>query len=229
MNIIVRIDPRLAFGYLFTLLFIILIDNNHLFLGTISLLILFWLINIIGLKSSLKIFQLLILPMILIVIFQIIFLQSTKEWIFLVIIKFLSISLVFNWYLNVVSPDDLTKTLYSFKIPYRYSWQISTAYRYLPYFIKETKRIYEAQISRGIPLDQGLLTRVKSLPTIIIPLLSSTQNHANQFSELLYTRNWNPYAKYNPIHPLKWKFLDYILLLILVIILVTFLYLNQYL
>ena len=227
MNTKIKPDPRLAFFYLFTLLGLILFASNSNYISFLSLLFLLWIINISGYKSILKIIQILIIPMVLIVIFQIIFLQSTEKWILLIVLKFLSISLVFNWYLIIVSPDDLTKTLYSFKVPYRYSWQISTAYRYLPYFINETKRIYEAQISRGIPLDQGLFTRMKNLPTIIIPLLSSTQNHANQFSELLYARNWNPHAEYSPIHPLKWEVLDNLLLLMLTIISVTFLFLNQ--
>lgn len=220
-------DPRLSLLYLFVLMFFILADTNFLFILIINLLFILWFTAISGYKKTLLTVQILIFPIIVIGLLQFFILNSSMEWIILTLLKFIGISFLFNWYLSVVSPDDLTKTLSSFHIPYRYAWQLSTSYRFLPYFVNETKRIYEAQISRGIPLDQGLLIRIKKIPTILIPLLSSTQNHANQFSELLYARNWDPYRKYNPIHPLKWKLTDWILLVILLGFILTFLYLNQ--
>ncbi|MFX0088252.1 MAG: energy-coupling factor transporter transmembrane component T, partial [Candidatus Hodarchaeota archaeon] len=143
----------------------------------------------------------------------------------LMVLRFWGLSWLFNWFLKQVSPDDLAKALWAFHIPYNLAWQISLSYRFLPLFQEESQRIYDMQISRGIPLDGSIFEKIRYLPSMSVPLLVMTQDKANLFSEALFARNWNSSSPKTVLDPLKMQFYDWIaigVILCLIILIIIF-------
>ncbi len=123
-------------------------------------------------------------------------------------------SLMF-WFSSSVQPDHLAQALTSLKLPYSLSWQLATAYRFIPLFETETKRVVEAQLSRGIPLDKGIFPRIKGSINLVIPLLANTLIKSDQLAEALVTRSWDPRKKRTNLYPLKMHSYDYFILTII--------------
>jgi energy-coupling factor transport system permease protein len=169
-------------------------------------------LNLTSTRQLAKIIVFLVIPTILIIILNWIFVSKELFHIGLMVLRFWGLSWLFNWFLKQVEPDDLAKALWAFHFPYRIAWQISLAYRFLPMFQEESQRIYQIQISRGIPLDRGLLLRLRYLSSISVPLLVMTQDKANLFAEALFARNWNSKTPKSILNPLKMHLRDWFLL-----------------
>lgn len=122
---------------------------------------------------------------------------------------------LFFLFSSSVEPDMLAQALVSLKVPYSFSWQLATAYRFIPLFEVESRRIVEAQLSRGAPLDRRLIPRLRSSIALIIPFLTGTLIKSDQLAEALATRAWNPHAPRTNLFPLQFSACDYIALLIL--------------
>jgi energy-coupling factor transporter transmembrane protein EcfT len=106
-----------------------------------------------------------------------------------------NVNILFSWFYLGVSPHDLTRALVWYKIPYPWAWTLSSSFRFIDLYIRETRDIYIAQLLRQIPLDGSLPNRLKFLPSVILPLIIRTQIRTNQLTEALYIRGWNPNSK----------------------------------
>jgi len=157
----------------------------------------------------------LVVPTFLIIVLNWFFVSKEFFHLGLMVLRFWGLSWLFNWFLKQVEPDDLAKALWAFHFPYRIAWQISLAYRFLPMFQEESQRIYQIQISRGIPLDRGVLLKLRYLSSISIPLLVMTQDKADLFAEALFARNWNSKTPKTVLNPPKMHSKDWFLLCLL--------------
>lgn len=102
-----------------------------------------------------------------------------------------------------ITPEDLTKALIYFKIPYQYSWTIATAFRYIFLLTNDSKEVKNALLIRGVPLDGNLFEKIKNLPFIIKLLLVRTNYLTMKFTEALFAKNWTPYGTKTWLYPLN--------------------------
>lgn len=204
-----KLDPRVSLLTLVLFFLIILFTSNFLFLILIILCFFLFYLRLTSLPQSIRISLFLVIPTFFIITLNWFFVSKEFYHISLMVLRFLGLTWLFNWFLKQMTPDDLAKALWSFHVPYRIAWQISLAYRFLPMFQEESRRIYEIQISRGIPLDGGLLNKLRYLPSMSIPLLVMTQDKAYLFAEALYARNWNSKTPKTVLNPLKMTKFDW--------------------
>ncbi|BAP39333.1 energy-coupling factor transporter transmembrane component T family protein [Metamycoplasma canadense] len=105
--------------------------------------------------------------------------------------------------------NDLLYPLKLFKIPTEIiTMIISIALRFIPTLLDESNRIMKAQSSRGVDFKNGnFKDKIKSFIVLMIPLFVSSFNKANDLSDAMTSRGYEPYSKrtyYRKISP-KWK------------------------
>ncbi|MFQ5979764.1 MAG: energy-coupling factor transporter transmembrane component T family protein [Candidatus Heimdallarchaeota archaeon] len=140
------------------------------------------------------------------------------------IIRILCFFTLFFLFSSSVEPDVLAQALISLKVPYSFSWQLATAYRFVPLFETQSRRIVEAQLSRGAPIDRGIIPRLKGSIALVVPLLTGTLIKSEQLAEGLAARAWNPRAPRTNLFPLHFSARDYFAVLFLGLILIIALF-----
>jgi energy-coupling factor transport system permease protein len=76
--------------------------------------------------------------------------------------------------LSVTRLSDLTSAMVAqLRIPYRYTFVLITALRFIPVLVAEMRDVMEAQTTRGVALDVGFREKVKRIPPLCVPLLLS--------------------------------------------------------
>ncbi|WP_455464614.1 energy-coupling factor transporter transmembrane component T family protein [Candidatus Hodarchaeum mangrovi] len=214
------LDSRVALLILFSSAFIFLISSHTFFQVILLFLFLSLYLYQTSLKQGIRIVFLLIIPSIFIILLNWFFVSKEVSFILLMLIRFWGLTWLFNWFLKSNSPMVLAKALWSLHIPYRIAWQISLTYRFIPTFQEESKRVYQAQISRGIPLDKGLVQKIKFLPSLVIPLLILTQEKAELFAEALFARNWNAKSPKTTLDPLSMTLFDWVLVFVFLLMII---------
>ena len=92
----------------------------------------------------------------------------------------LSTSLLF---VSTVSPRDLIVALRSLRLPYKMVFTLGLTLRHISTFSEEYMIIKEAQTSRGLELDKGLLIkRIRNYVPVLIPLLIRSIENAEKLS-----------------------------------------------
>lgn len=96
---------------------------------------------------------------------------------------------------------------------------MTIALRFIPTLIEETDKIMNAQKARGADSDSGgLISRIKSMLPILIPLLVSSFRRAYELAEAMESRCYNGGEGRQRMKQLKMKAADYIILLITVLL-----------
>ena len=210
-----EIDPRVSLICLVSLFLLLIISNSLIFLFCVFLIFSLLVALISSFYRLIRMFLILIIPTFMIVILNWFFVSQEVSYLIVTTLRFWSLSFVFNWYLIQTTPDDLAQALWSLHIPYKVAWQISLAYRYLPMFQNESRRIYQSQVARGIPIDRSYKQKLKFVPSLTIPLLVMTQEKAMLFAEALYARNWSGQTAKTVIYPLQITIKDWGILFLL--------------
>lgn len=109
--------------------------------------------------------------------------------------------------------EDLLSPLRLIKAPvYILSMIISIALRMIPTLIDEAGRIMKAQASRGIDIKNGKFKdKVKSLTSLIIPLLVSSFQKAEDLAYAMDARGYNPNATRTRFVQFKFKIINAII------------------
>ena len=95
---------------------------------------------------------------------------------------------------------------------------MTIALRFIPTLIDETEKIMNAQKARGANLETGsLVTRVKALLPILIPLLISSVRRAYELAESMECRCYNGGKGRTKLNVLHYGFVDFAGFLILII------------
>lgn len=137
---------------------------------------------------------------------------------------------------NTTKPVLLTKGIEGLLYPLKFigvkvhifAMIISIALRFIPTLLDEANRIMKAQSSRGVDFKNGKLKeKVVSMTTLIIPIFVSAFNKAEELSNAMETRGYDPYAKRTNYRVLKITWIDFTVLMI-IIILLTFVILNKF-
>jgi energy-coupling factor transport system permease protein len=96
-----------------------------------------------------------------------------------------------------LSLEDLMKPLKIIKFPVHiFAMIISLAIRSIPILFEEGMRIMNAQASRGVDFKHGKLAeKVRSLISLLIPLLVSAFQKAEDLSNAMEARGYDPHQK----------------------------------
>ncbi|MCB9500096.1 MAG: energy-coupling factor transporter transmembrane protein EcfT [Erysipelotrichaceae bacterium] len=135
----------------------------------------------------------------------------------------MQITYAFEWYLT---------PLRLFHFPTQVvSMILSLALRMIPTILDESQRIMKAQRSRGVDFERGFVaSKIKSIVTLIVPLLVSCFARSEQLSLAMYARGYDPYAKRSKYRVLKFHFLDLLSLigcLLIIALFITLCVLSQ--
>ncbi len=88
-----------------------------------------------------------------------------------------------------IHPDDLMLAMIKLRLPYKSVLITSLSTRFIPTFIDDVERIIDVQRSRGLELDRGgLMHKLKSRISIVIPLLSNSLDRAIQVAEAMESK-----------------------------------------
>ena len=92
---------------------------------------------------------------------------------------------------------------------------VSIALRFIPTIIEETIRIMNAQKSRGVDFENGSLSsKIASILSLIVPLFSVAFERAYELADAMEARGYVPGAQRSRYHILKFRFIDYLFILI---------------
>ncbi|MGY5139298.1 energy-coupling factor transporter transmembrane component T family protein [Mycoplasmopsis gallinarum] len=94
---------------------------------------------------------------------------------------------------------------------------ISITLRFIPTLLDEAQRIIKAQASRGIDFRNGKIKeKARSFTTLIIPLFVISFSRAEDLSNAMETRGYDPYEKRTRYRSLKWEWQDYLIFILFV-------------
>lgn len=136
---------------------------------------------------------------------------------------------------NTTKPILLTKALEDLMWPLKFlfipihiiAMIISLALRFIPTLLDESKRIMKAQASRGVDFKNGKFKeKIKSFTTLVIPLFITSFAKADDLSNAMDTRGYDPYAKRTRYRKLTISWRD-ILCLLFIALLITYIILSQ--
>jgi energy-coupling factor transport system permease protein len=94
----------------------------------------------------------------------------------LFVLRFLAATMPLTLMLSVTQMSDMANALTRYlHIPYKYTFVLTTAMRFIPLFSAEMTGIIEAQIARGIEFDtKNFFKKIRLLLPLCVPLLVSS-------------------------------------------------------
>ena len=146
---------------------------------------------------------------------------------FRVIIFILSSTVLLTYTTSPISLTDgiesLLAPLKKIKVPvHAFAMMMSIALRFIPILVEETEKIMNAQKSRGADFSSGgLVKRAKALIPILIPLLASAFNRADELATAMECRCYRGDKNRTKLVKLEYKSRDYIFMISFVLITVS--------
>ena len=142
-----------------------------------------------------------------------------------VIIFILSSTVLLTYTTSPISLTDGLESLLSplkkIKVPvHSFAMMMSIALRFIPILVEETEKIMNAQKSRGADFTSGgLIKRAKALIPILIPLLASAFNRADELATAMECRCYRGDKNRTKLVKLEYKAMDIIWMIAFALIL----------
>ena len=209
-TVIHRLDPR-SKGLMVLTFAILAISAKHL--ASIGILAAIALLPILILSRMIS--QLLKgLAGLSVLIFSILILNSyliSFNYALVVILRLIVLMGVFSIFFQSTLPEDLTQAMIRFRIPYSMAFATSLSFRFIPTMARETEIIIDAQRSRGHKIEQGgMISQIRNLFPLLIPLLMNSIRRAFHVAEALETRAFAVNTPPTYYFPLKFTKSDWI-------------------
>lgn len=100
---------------------------------------------------------------------------------------------------------------------------MAVAIKFVPNLLKEANNLIAAQASRGCDFRNGrLFTKVKALVTLIVPMFAIAFNQADQLSDALEARSFNPSIKRTKYKVYKVQIYDWLFFASLLVLIALF-------
>ena len=141
-----------------------------------------------------------------------------------VIVFILSSTILLTYTTSPISLTDGIESLLSplkkIKVPvHSFAMMMSIALRFIPILVEETEKIMNAQKSRGADFSSGgLIKRAKSLIPILIPLLASAFNRADELATAMECRCYRGDKNRTKLVKLEYKARDILWMLVFLLI-----------
>jgi energy-coupling factor transport system permease protein len=127
----------------------------------------------------------------------------------------------FSIFFLTVDPNELTLSLISMKIPFEFAFSFSLAFRFVPTISIEAQNIIDAQQSRGYELKKkGIISQVKNLFPLLIPLIICSVKRAFNVAEALESRAFGSQKERTYFFTIQYSYKDWIISIYLMIILI---------
>ena len=143
---------------------------------------------------------------------------------FRIIIFILSSTVLLTYTTSPISLTDGMESLMSplkkIKVPvHSFAMMMSIALRFIPILVEETEKIMNAQKSRGADFSNGnIIKRAKALIPILIPLLASAFNRADELATAMECRCYRGDKNRTKLVKLQFHARDYLWMLAFAII-----------
>lgn len=128
-------------------------------------------------------------------------------------VRFLLIVFASMLFVSVTDPTLLAHSLTRFRVPYRYSFALVIALRFLPLFDHETNSVRMAQRSRGISAEVGNPKKIlRTVRYTFFPLLVSALSRVDSLSMSMDGRGFGYHKERTYLRESSWKSVDYLVL-----------------
>ncbi len=129
------------------------------------------------------------------------------------------------------NPSEFAASLNKIGVSYSVSYSVALALRYIPDIQKQYHEISQASQARGVELSKkaSLVKRLKSASAILVPLILSSMDRIEIISNAMELRCFGKNKKRTWYMAQKFKFLDYISIIVCALLLVislTLTYIN---
>lgn len=144
-----------------------------------------------------------------------------------VIIFIMSSTVLLTYTTSPISLTDGIESLFGplkkINVPvHSFAMMMSIALRFIPILVEETEKIMNAQKSRGADFSSGgLIKRAKALVPILIPLLASAFNRADELATAMECRCYRGDKNRTRLVKLEYKPRDFIFMISFVLILAS--------
>ncbi|MHA1679863.1 MAG: energy-coupling factor transporter transmembrane component T family protein [Promethearchaeota archaeon] len=116
----------------------------------------------------------------------------------------------FSIFFMTVHPDDLALALLAMKVPFKFTFTLTLATRFMPTLALEAQTIIDAQRSRGLEFEKGsIITRIKNMIPIIIPLIINSIKRAFSVAEALESKAFGAMKQRTNYFGIKMRKRDY--------------------
>ena len=253
-SLIHKLDPRLKLLALITFIVIIFLVNSFLSTIFVSFLVLLVIsLTKVPFKMYIKNLKT-ILPIIILTSVLNVFYMSEGEtlikfWVIKITILGVRKALLMSFRIVMLiilssvltyttTPTLLTDAIESLLSPLRLiglggavhtvAMMMTISLRFIPTLVDETEKLMNAQKARGADFESGsIITRVKSLIPILIPLLISSVRRAFELSEAMESRCYTGNALRTRLKQLRFTTCDFISAFLVVLSLALTIYFNN--
>lgn len=126
----------------------------------------------------------------------------------------------FSIFFLTVDPNDLALSMISMKLPYEFAFSFSLAFRFVPTIAIEAQNILDAQQSRGYEMQKkGLISQIKNLFPLLIPLIICSIKRAFNVAEALESRAFGSRKERTYYYSIKFTLKDWIFVVYLLLFL----------
>ncbi len=133
-----------------------------------------------------------------------------------------------SWlFVGTTEPRELASGLTQVGVPYRFSFLLILAMRFVPIFQFELSNVQEAQKIRGLKIDKNIRGLVRSVRYTTVPLLFSAMSKVNTLASSMEGRGFGMYRKKTFLHPVKFTSWDLALTLSMLIFSFEVYYLSR--
>lgn len=135
----------------------------------------------------------------------------------------------FSIFFLTVHPNDLALSLISMKIPYEIAFSFSLAFRFVPTIAMEAQNIMDAQMSRGYEMQKkGLISQVKNLFPLLIPLIVCSIKRAFNVAEALESRAFGSNKERTFFYNIRYRAKDYLFTIYMIIFFIAIISIRIY-
>ncbi|MFX0106078.1 MAG: energy-coupling factor transporter transmembrane component T family protein, partial [Candidatus Hodarchaeota archaeon] len=133
----------------------------------------------------------------------------------------------FSIFFLTVDPNDLALSLISMKFPYEFAFSFSLAFRFVPTIAFEAQNILDAQQSRGYEMQKkGLISQIKNLFPLLIPLIICSIKRAFNVAEALESRAFGSRKERSYYYSIKYSIIDWFFTIYLMLFLAISIFLR---
>jgi len=104
-------------------------------------------------------------------------------------VRLLALSSTFFLFFRSTPPEDLGNALVKSGLPYEVAFVLSASLQFVPVLGRKAQNIFDAQRSRGIPLEPGLAA-LRHYPALMAPLLIQAFQLADELAEAMAARGF---------------------------------------
>jgi len=122
-------------------------------------------------------------------------------------------------------PSDLAAIMLKSRLPYKFAYAFLATIQLIPILTNEISTIYQAQVSRGLNVQAGLIDRFKSIIVLMIPLTLGAINQTQIRAIALESRGFSAPVKKVMLRDPKLKLSDYVVMTLIVMMTGVFIYL----